>query len=90
MRETLTALGPTELFTGPMADPIARKVKEIHCLADSTFTKLDFQFPAATLTLPVDPSDPSGVTFPALYIIGYVMNFQLLTGTIHVIYETAA
>jgi hypothetical protein len=91
MRETLTALGPTELYTGPMDALLTRKTKEIHCLADCTFTKLNFQFPAGTPagdTALVDPTDPSGVTFPTGYIIGYVAGFQLLTGTIQVIFES--
>lgn len=88
LRETLTALGPTELFSGPMASAITRLTKEIRVLGAATFTTLNFQFPAGTPTLPVNPTDPSTVTFPAGTQIGYVKSFQLLTGSIQVIYNS--
>lgn len=92
MREGLLPLGPTQFFTGPMDALITRKTKSIRCIANSTFTKLNFQFPADTTgdSAEVDPTDPSGITFPALYEIGYIAGFQLLTGTIEVVYEGAA
>lgn len=87
MRETLPSLGPTELFSGPMAALQVRKIKSIFVLSAATFTKLNFQFPASTPTTPVDPNNPSTVTFPQLFEIGYVKSFQLLTGVVQVIYD---
>ena len=85
MREGLMALGPTEYFTGAMNAVITRDVKEIRCITAVTFTTLTMQFVAGT-TSPA-PVNPNTLTFPALWIIGYVASFRLLTGSIQVIYN---
>lgn len=77
-------LGPTEFWDGPMAGPLVRKTKVLRVIEDATFTVLTMQFPATPAT--TGAADPTDISYPATMEIRDVASFQLLTGSIQVIY----
>lgn len=79
-------VGPIEYFDGPMASAVARKVKVIRVIEDAAFTILTMQFPGTPAT--TGAADPADLTFPATFEIWDVASFQLLTGSIQVVYHT--
>jgi hypothetical protein len=75
-------IGPTDVFTGPMASAVTRRVKSMKFITASTFTSISFMFTsgealAASATAP---------TYPAILEIENIKSFRLLTGSAIVVF----
>jgi hypothetical protein len=69
--------GPTDVFTGPMATAITRRVKCMKFITNATFTTLTFMFTSGESQAVA----PTGPTYPALFELGDIKTFRLLTGS---------
>lgn len=81
--QTLYDQGPTDLFTGPMASAINRRVKKMLIVTNATFTApLTFMYTSGE----GQAVTASGITFPALLVLNDIKSFRLLTGTALVVF----
>jgi hypothetical protein len=76
-------LGPTDVFTGPMATAITRRVKSMKVITNVTFTSLSFIFTSGEAQA-VNPA--TSITYPALFEFENIKSFRLLTGSAIVVF----
>jgi hypothetical protein len=74
--------GPQDVFTGPMAAVITRRVKRMFILSNATFTSMAYMFPSGE-ALAVPTTTP---TYPALTELRNIKSFRLLTGSALVVF----
>jgi hypothetical protein len=74
--------GPSDVFTGPMATVITRRVKHIFVITASVFANLTWMF-VSSETQAVNANGP---TYPPLFRMYNIKSFQLTSGSVLVVF----
>jgi hypothetical protein len=69
--------GPLAVFDDSMTTPVDRPVTAIQIIEETTFSVLEFMFPAETQ----EGVAPTSVAFPPLFMLENVKSFQIADGS---------
>lgn len=82
-------LGPTEVFTGAMANIVARNTKTVRVIDAATFATLQFMYPTPATGVSPDAVSPETIaSYPNGTILRFVKSFKLTSGSIKATYLT--